>query len=33
MASLRSWVMNLDIGTGLPTEPNVHQVARALAPD
>lgn len=23
----------LDIGTGLPTEPNVHQVARALAPD
>ncbi|CAL9649041.1 SAM-dependent methyltransferase [Streptomyces sp. enrichment culture] len=23
----------LDIGTGLPTEPNVHQVARALAPE
>ncbi|MGI5456416.1 SAM-dependent methyltransferase [Streptomyces sp. CA-249302] len=23
----------LDIGTGLPTEPNVHQVARAIAPD
>ncbi|MFK0119116.1 SAM-dependent methyltransferase [Streptomyces sp. NPDC090994] len=23
----------LDIGTGLPTEPNVHQVARAVAPD
>ncbi|MER6411521.1 SAM-dependent methyltransferase [Streptomyces humidus] len=22
----------LDIGTGLPTEPNVHQVARAIAP-
>ncbi|WP_320779310.1 SAM-dependent methyltransferase [Streptomyces sp. CRN 30] len=23
----------LDIGTGLPTEPNVHQIARAIAPD
>ncbi|MGP4023409.1 SAM-dependent methyltransferase [Actinomadura sp. 3N407] len=23
----------LDIGTGLPTEPNVHQVAQAIAPD
>ena len=23
----------LDIGTGLPTEPNVHQVARAVAPE
>jgi len=23
----------LDIGTGLPTEPNVHQIARAVAPD
>ncbi|MGP2439254.1 SAM-dependent methyltransferase [Streptomyces sp. JW3] len=23
----------LDIGTGLPTEPNVHQIARALAPE
>ena len=23
----------LDIGTGLPTEPNVHQVAQAVAPD
>ncbi|MEH0576597.1 MULTISPECIES: SAM-dependent methyltransferase [Streptomyces] len=23
----------LDIGTGLPTEPNVHQIARAIAPE
>ncbi|MFE0362295.1 SAM-dependent methyltransferase [Streptomyces griseoaurantiacus] len=23
----------LDIGTGLPTEPNVHQIARAVAPE
>jgi predicted O-methyltransferase YrrM len=23
----------LDIGTGIPTEPNVHQVAQAVAPD
>ncbi|MFI2640588.1 SAM-dependent methyltransferase [Streptomyces sp. NPDC018610] len=23
----------LDVGTGLPTEPNVHQVAQAVAPD
>ncbi|MFJ9898528.1 SAM-dependent methyltransferase [Streptomyces sp. NPDC091280] len=23
----------LDIGTGLPTEPNVHQIAHAIAPD
>jgi len=23
----------LDIGTGLPTEPNVHQIARSIAPD
>ncbi|MFG2683838.1 SAM-dependent methyltransferase [Streptomyces sp. NPDC048392] len=23
----------LDVGTGLPTEPNVHQVARAVAPE
>ncbi|MFJ9714665.1 SAM-dependent methyltransferase [Streptomyces sp. NPDC101213] len=23
----------LDVGTGLPTEPNVHQIARAVAPD
>ena len=23
----------LDIGTGIPTEPNVHQVAQAIAPD
>ncbi|MFI5683075.1 SAM-dependent methyltransferase [Streptomyces sp. NPDC051636] len=23
----------LDVGTGLPTEPNVHQIARAIAPE
>ncbi len=27
---VRQW---LDIGTGIPTEPNLHQVAQSVAPD
>jgi hypothetical protein len=29
-AGIRQW---LDVGTGIPTEPNLHQVAQSVAPD